>query len=197
MGNTIHKSLLNALLIGIGSAILSIVIGLGAETFVSRVAYLGPAFLLLLLIILINILFDIIGVAATAASEAPLHAKAARKVPGAAQSLFLIRHADRVANFCTDVVGDIAGIIGGSLGAIIIFKLFTIPEATSRLPNAVMAGIVAGLTVGGKALGKKLAIDEADEIIFRVGRIMAWCERVTRINMFSDNRNNSGRGKRE
>lgn len=196
MGNNIRKSLRNSLLIGIGSALLAILVSLGSEAFLKRVPQISLAFLLLLLIVFINIMFDVVGVAATAATEAPLHAKAARKVSGASQSLILIRHADRVANFCTDVVGDIAGILGGALGAMIIFRMVTGATSETALPNAVMAGVIAGLTVGGKAIGKKVAIDEADEIIFLVGKILAWWERVTGTHLFSNNRQNGEKVKR-
>ena len=49
------------------------------------------SFVILIGIVLIGILFDIIGVAVTAADEAPFHAMASRKVPEAADALRLIR----------------------------------------------------------------------------------------------------------
>ena len=65
------------------------------------------AFLILLFIVLLGILFDIIGVAVTSAEEKPFHSMAAKKVPGAAECIMLLRHADRVASICNDVIGDI------------------------------------------------------------------------------------------
>ena len=69
------------------------------------------AFLILLFIVLLGILFDIIGVAVTSAEEKPFHSMAAKKVPGAAECIMLLRHADRVASICNDVIGDICGVV--------------------------------------------------------------------------------------
>ena len=45
------------------------------------------AFLILLFIVLLGILFDIVGVAVTSAEERPFHSMAAKKVPGAAECI--------------------------------------------------------------------------------------------------------------
>ena len=68
------------------------------------------AFLILLLIILIGIIFDIIGMAVATADEKPFHSMASRKVPGAQESIRLLRNAERVSSICNDVVGDICGV---------------------------------------------------------------------------------------
>ena len=49
-------------------------------------AGLVPAFFILLVIVLIGILFDIIGVAVTAADVKPFHSMAAHRVPGAQEA---------------------------------------------------------------------------------------------------------------
>ena len=67
------------------------------------------SFVILICIVLTGILFDIIGVAVTAADEVPFHAMASRKVPEAEDALRLIRNAGRVSSFCNDVIGDICG----------------------------------------------------------------------------------------
>ena len=77
-------------------------------------AGIAVAFGVLLAFILLGIVFDIIGVAVTAADEKPFHSMAARKMPGAREAIGLIRKADKVSSFCNDVVGDICGIISGS-----------------------------------------------------------------------------------
>ncbi|MFQ8767640.1 MAG: hypothetical protein ACLR8U_14850 [Oscillospiraceae bacterium] len=46
-------------------------------------------------------MFDIIGVAVTAADEKPFHSMASRKVPEAGEALKLIRNAGRVSSFAT------------------------------------------------------------------------------------------------
>ena len=65
------------------------------------------AFLILLAIVMIGILFDIIGVAVTSADEKPFHSMASRKVPGASDAIKLLRNAERVSSICCDVIGDI------------------------------------------------------------------------------------------
>ncbi len=57
------------------------------------------AFLILLAIVMIGIIFDIIGVAVTSADEKPFHSMAARKVPGAHEAIRLLRNAERVSSW--------------------------------------------------------------------------------------------------
>ena len=82
-------------------------------------AGLVEAFLVLLLIVALGIVFDIIGVAVMSAEEKPFHAMAAKKVPGAAEALHLLRNAEKVSSFCNDVVGDICGVVSGSASALL------------------------------------------------------------------------------
>src|SRR5687767_9990048 len=56
------------------------------------------------LIVLTGVFFDIVGVASTAAKEVPFHAMASERVPGARHAIIITRNADRVANFCNDVI---------------------------------------------------------------------------------------------
>lgn len=132
--------------------------------------------LILLVILLTGIIFDIIGTAATAASEVPFHAMGADKVKGSRQAIYLIRHADKVASFCNDVVGDISGTINGAIVASISFTLVKLVKTHFLLPDnligAVAIAMVAALTVGGKALGKSYAINNANQIIFSVGKLL-------------------------
>ena len=102
---------------------LAIVLGFIAQIILSAIYSLAVSFLILAAVILLGIFFDMIGTAAAAADLAPLNAKAARKVNGARRGVYLVQHADQVANFCNDVVGDISGIISGTLAAIIVLRL--------------------------------------------------------------------------
>lgn len=134
----------------------------------------GLSLSVLMLVILTGIIFDLIGTAVTAATEAPFHAMAADKVVGSKQAIYLIRYADRVANICNDVVGDIAGTLSGALVAVIIFD-FTgrFILLSTELLNSVAVAVIAALTVGGKAFGKSYAIKNANEIIFMVGKFIS------------------------
>lgn len=131
------------------------------------------AFFILLVIIAVGILFDIIGVAVTSADEKPFHSMASRKVRGAPEAIGLLRNASRVSSICNDVVGDICGVISGSASAVIALRVlehftFSWPQIVSLA----MSALVAGLTVGGKAVGKLFAIQSCTEIVFRVGKLI-------------------------
>lgn len=131
------------------------------------------AFIVVLIIIAINIIFDIIGTAVTAADEVPFHAMASRKVYGAKQSIHLVRNADKVSNLSNDVIGDICGVISGTAVAYIIIKIFGESESTLRtVLGLVITGLVAAFTVGGKAWGKAFAIENSNFIIYKVGVII-------------------------
>ncbi len=134
---------------------------------------LPVAFLILLIIILVGIIFDIIGMAVASADEKPFHSMAARKVPGAQESIRLLRNAERVSSICNDVVGDICGVVSGSASATIAAQVisnfeFTWPQIISLL----MSALAAGLTVGGKAIGKTFAVKSCTQIVHLVGKTL-------------------------
>ena len=135
-------------------------------------ADLIAAFAVLAAFILLGILFDIIGVAVTAADEKPFHSMAARKVPGAREALGLIRRANKVSSFCNDVVGDICGIISGSTAAVIVLRLQSLLPIRSTALTLAITALVSGLTIGGKALGKTFAITKSTAVLQLVGRIL-------------------------
>ena len=92
------------------------------------------AFIVLLLIVFLGILFDIIGVAVMSANEKPFHSMAAKKLPGAVEAMKLLRSAEKVSSFCNDVVGDICGVVGD--------VKFPIPEYQVYLGIRIFLGIV-------------------------------------------------------
>lgn len=144
-------------------------------SFISNVAIKGlaiiPAILVLILVILFGIMFDLIGVATTIAKEEEFNSMAAKKIHGAKQAIKLIRNSPKVSNFCADVIGDICGVLSGSLSALIALKLtesFGIDESVQILLSA----IVAALTVGGKAITKEIAKKHPTQIVFFVAKII-------------------------
>lgn len=137
------------------------------------------AFMILLAIILIGIVFDIIGMAVATADEKPFHAMAARKVPGAKESIALLRNAERVSSICNDVVGDICGVVSGSASATIAAQVLQNFEfAWPQVVSLVMSALAAGLTVGGKAIGKTFAVNSCTEIVHTVGKIIQWFHNI-------------------
>ena len=111
--------------------VLSAALSLASETSLSG-AGAAAAALVLAVFIGLGILFDIIGVAVTAADPRPFHSMAAHKEPGAKEALVLLRNAGRVSSVCNDVVGDICGIVSGTTTAVIVVRLqtaFALPES--------------------------------------------------------------------
>lgn len=136
------------------------------------------AFIILVLIIFLGVIFDIIGTAVTAANEIPFHAMAAKKIKEAKLAVKMIRNASKVSNFCNDVVGDICGIISGSVGVVIVAKVLAFyPDGPEIFIAAGISAMIAGATVGGKAIGKKFAITNSNKILYNVAKIVFFIKR--------------------
>lgn len=131
------------------------------------------AFLILLAIILVGIIFDIIGMAVATADEKPFHSMAARKVPGAQEAIALLRNAERVSSICNDVVGDICGVVSGSASATIAAQILSnFDFSWPQIVSLGMSALAAGLTVGGKAIGKSFAVNSCTSIVHTVGKLL-------------------------
>ena len=164
-----NKAIRWVVTIFLSTILITSIISLASEEIMS-VSAMPVAFAILLVIIFVGILFDIIGVAVTSADEKPFHSMAARKVPGALESIRLLRNAEKVGSICNDVVGDICGVISGSASATIAAQVLQNFEFSwPRLASLVMSALVAGLTVGGKAVGKGIAINSCTNIVHFVG----------------------------
>lgn len=150
---------------------LSAALSLLSETTLEGAGF-AVALLVLFLFILLGILFDVIGVAVTAADERPFHSMAAHREKGATEALSLIHNASRVSSFCNDVVGDICGIVSGTTGAVIVVRLQTALNFRSVLVSVGVTALISGLTIGGKALGKNFAIDKSTKVVFLAGRFL-------------------------
>ncbi len=154
---------------------LSIIMGLLSEQVLRNVGLL-PAIIVLLAIIFVGVIFDTIGIAVTAANEVPFHSMSAQNIKEGKYCVYLVKNAGPVAAFCNDVVGDISGIISGAATAIIMARMsymnFTAFQFTAV--SAILTGIVAALTVGGKAYGKQMALIHWREIVIRVGTVIAF-----------------------
>ena len=148
--------------------VLSSTISFFSSTVLEK-AGLVEAFLVLLLIVLLGIVFDIIGVAVMSADEKPFHSMAAKKVPGASEALRLLRNAEKVSNFCNDVIGDICGVVSGSASAVVAVRALSSlnSETASQL---LMSALVAAVTISGKACGKNIAMSRATQIVTLVSK---------------------------
>lgn len=164
-------------------------------TFIMNHTGAAIGMLVVLTIVLIGIIFDIIGVAATAADEVPLHAMASEKVPGAKQAVLISRNADKVSSFSHDVVGDVTGIISGIATGTVVLQLtlqFGHDEGSffQSIVSVIFTSVVAALTVGGKALCKTFAITHASGIVIKVGKILHFVENKMKLSFTSKKRRN-------
>lgn len=128
--------------------------------------------LVLLIVILIGIIFDMIGVAITTCAEHPFHAMASRKIKGAKTAIKLIKNKDKVSSFCNDVIGDICGIVSGTAGVIIATSI----AKDSIICSLLITATISSLTIGGKALGKKVAVNKSENITRMVSKILSITE---------------------
>ncbi|WP_432400775.1 hypothetical protein [Wukongibacter sp. M2B1] len=151
-----------------------------------RNASVSIAFLILIIIVFIGIVSDLIGIAVATADEKPFHAMAAKKIDAARYSIRLIKNAGPVSNFCNDVIGDIAGIISGAAGAIILVQVSKVYSGiNTAVYSIVLSGLVASITVGGKALGKEIALKKSKEIVFYVSKVLNWLNIKLKIDLLN------------
>ncbi|MFG6114390.1 hypothetical protein ACGTN9_04335 [Halobacillus sp. MO56] len=189
MNNQLKKSLRFSISIAVITFVLAAIFSVISSSVLSGVFwYIG--LVIVFIIVLIGVIFDMLGIAATAASEPPFHAMAAEKVPGAKQAIIIVRNADRFASFCNDVIGDISGIVSGTASAIVVIQLSNVLGHTEGSTvqitiSVIMTSVVAALTVGGKAVGKFFAIHSSTKIIFFAARVIAWVENKLKINIIS------------
>jgi len=144
------------------------------------------SFTILAVFIIIGIVFDVIGIAVTAANEAPFNSMATRRQRGATESLRLIKNANKVTCYCNDVIGDVTGIVSGTTAALIAARLMEGFNTENLIFPVAISAIVTGLTVGGKAVCKPLAFNKSTEIILSVGKLF----NILRIKPFPEQEKN-------
>lgn len=153
------------------SFILSIIFSSLSESIIPNINIVFGV-LLIILFILIGMLFDMIGVAITAAEEKPFHSMASKKVKGSSHSIKLLKNSDKLASICNDVVGDVCGVVSGSAGMLVASSIAKEFNLNSSIVVLVVTGIIASLTITAKAMGKSVAIKNSEAITFRVGKIL-------------------------
>lgn len=125
----------------------------------------------IVLVVLVGVVADIIGVAATRGDEEPFLARASKRAAGARQGLYLIRHADAVATVLSDLVGDLSGTVSGALAAGLAIRVahpVSLPLAT-----AIVVGGVSAFSIGLKALSKAFAVRQAEVVVRLAGKVLS------------------------
>ena len=156
-----------ALRVFVLAVVLSALLSFFSTTALEGTGYVVAA-LVLAVFIGLGIVFDMIGVA----DPKPFHSMAAHKEKGAKAAIRLLQNANQVSSVCNDVVGDICGIVSGSTAAVIVTHLQRDLSTTSVLISIGATALISGITIGGKALGKTVAINQCTSVVYRVARIM-------------------------
>ena len=153
------------------SVVLSALLSFASGVVLADAGYV-IAVLVLVFFVLLGIAFDLVGVAVTAADARPFHSMASHRQRGAKEALFLLKNAEKVSSFCNDVVGDICGIVSGSTAAVIVLRLQSSFNTQSILISIAVTALISGLTIGGKAVGKKIALDRSTEVVLFAARLL-------------------------
>lgn len=190
MLKSLKKSLNYSMLIALVTLFLAAVFSVISTMMLSGVHW-GIGMIIVFLIVFLGVFSDTVGVAAAAAREKPFHAMAAERLPGAKQAVQITRNADRFANFTNDVIGDIAGVISGTASAYVVLHMamqlgYEEGSTVQFILSVLFTSVVAALTVGGKSVGKTLAMQYSTEIIFHVGRLFYFLEVKLKVTIFKD-----------
>lgn len=153
------------IIVTILSFIISFVMALISELIIPN-AVISISIFLVLVFIFIGIIFDVIGLATSTADPKIFHSMATKKVKGSKKAIELIKNKDKVASLLNDVVGDICGVVSGSCGLAISITLAELMNTNKVLTTVIVTSIISCITIGGKAFGKAIAINNANEIVF-------------------------------
>lgn len=123
--------------------------------------------IIVLLFVLIGIIFDMIGVSVTTSNISVFNSMASRKVKGAKLAVKFKKNADKVSSFCNDVIGDICGVVSGACCISIASTLSNTLNLNYLITSLIATAIVSSITIGGKALGKNIAINQSEIILYR------------------------------
>ena len=170
-----NKQLINynwIIKITLATVLISLLFSFVSETIIPNVNVIIGVILVLLFIGL-GILFDIIGVSITVADIKTFNSMSSKNISGAKLAVKLIQNAEKVSSFCNDVIGDICGIISGSTSATIAIIIASKFNISLLIVSLIITAVVASLTIGGKAVGKSIAINKSDVIIYRFSTLLS------------------------
>ncbi|MCM1289995.1 MAG: hypothetical protein NC132_04780 [Corallococcus sp.] len=139
-------------------------------------AQLWVAIVITVVILVLGVLFDMIGTAATSCDIGPFLAMASRKVKGGKTAVSLAKKRDIVSSVCCDIVGDICGIVSGVCAATIAAEIAAEAALNSTAVFWVSVSVYAVIsmaTITLKAAGKGIAVKKANSIVFAVAKILS------------------------
>lgn len=154
------------------SFLVALLFAVIAETVIPKVNIVF-GIIILIIFIGVGIMFDMIGVAVTAADETPFNSMASRKVKAASLAVRFKKNADKVSSFCNDVIGDICGVISGSVGVMISTSLADITHFNLLTISLIVTSLIAAITIGLKAVSKSYAINKANIILYEFAKFVS------------------------
>lgn len=189
MKSKIARSIKFSLTIAVITFVLAAIFSIVSSSLLGKTGWI-IGLLIVFFLVLIGIIFDMLGIASTAADEAPFHAMASEKVFGAKESVAIIKNADRFSSFCNDVIGDISGIVSGTATVVVVLQISHLlgqaeGSALEVTISVLLTSFVAAFTVGGKALGKYFAINSSTKLIMVAGKVLAFIEHKLKIKIFT------------
>lgn len=152
--------------------LLSVVFSLGSEVILSDAGIILSLFIIFILLI-ISVIFDMLGVSVAAANLEHFVAMSSRRIKGSKEAIKLVKNAEKVSSFASDVIGDMCGILSGAVGAGIAIQIYNITnDFKTVFIAAFVSSMIAGLTVFGKAVGKRFAINRPEKIVLAASKVI-------------------------
>ncbi|MBQ7307996.1 MAG: hypothetical protein IJW82_05655 [Clostridia bacterium] len=125
--------------------------------------------LILIIFVLINCITDTIGMAVASCNLEPFLSMVSRKEKSGIECINLIKNADKISNICSDIIGDICGILSGAIGTSLAFLI----AKDNLLVAVLVSSFVSALTVFFKAIGKNLAVNHSTLIVIKTGKFLS------------------------
>lgn len=151
--------------------VITVFFSLGSQFLLEDVDVLIGTFIILLFII-IGVLFDIVGVAVQSSDVTVFHAMASKKVKSAKTAKKMLENSAKVSSFCNDVIGDICNIISGSAGVVVASSIASKFNLNLMITTLIITSFIAALTIGGKAIGKGVAVNKSEYIVTKVTKFI-------------------------
>src|SRR5699024_7231065 len=178
------KSIKFSLTIAVITFVLAAIFSVISSFVLNDVAWF-VGLMILLLIVVIGIIFDMLGIASTPADESLFRVMDAEIVIGGYDDVMIIRSADNFASCCKDVIGDISGIVSGAASMVVVLQIAALltgdHSTVQAILNVLLTSLVAAITVGGKAVGKAVAIHASTRIIFVSGKVIAFLQNTLKL----------------
>lgn len=158
---------------GILTLMLALMFGILSEVTLSN-ASIVLAIVVIVILMAISIVFDVVGVAFACCPLEPILSMASRKVKGSKAAIAMVRRGDIVSSVCSDIIGDMCGILSGAAGAAVAAKLIMSQTgAVAVIIASVVSAVITALTVFGKAMCKRLAVEKCVPIVSFVSKALS------------------------